>query len=139
MKKSPRTHLLITSFLIVGGWFSLWLPVLLHTTGHQDYDGAEAALEYSRFVILNLAPTCASLVPVTISAIYLWLKASRPSRNPAILFWLLTYPPAFGLSLLNVYISIGGIIHALSFIVPMVWHFALLLYLAYGFPRKSES
>jgi hypothetical protein len=139
MKNRLQSHLFINCFLIVGGWLSLWSPVLLRTTGHQDYDVGEAALEYSRFVIFNLAPTFASLVPITITAMYFWLKTSSPSRNLAKRPWLFAYLPALGLSLSNLYVSIYGIFHVLSFIVPMVWHFALLVHLAYSYPRKTMS
>jgi hypothetical protein len=130
-------HPLIVAVLILGCWLSLLLPAYHVAQQHQDYDTAEAVLDYSKYLIVALALSGICLIPIIISGAYLLLKRqiSFTSIDRYILF--ITYLPTFGLTTFNLYIAADGLSNFLIFIVPATSHLLLLGYLTLGFPRKT--
>lgn len=137
MNRPYLKHPLIVTILIFGCWLSLLLPAYHVAQNYQDYDTAEAVLDYSKYLIVALALSGACLIPVIISGAYLFLKrhSGLTSVDRGILF--ITYLPALGLTTLNLYIAADGLSNFLIFIVPATSHLLLLGYLTLGFPRKT--
>jgi hypothetical protein len=139
LKETYIKYSLIVSSLITIGWLSLWLPVYYFPRALNDDEAVQALMDYSNYVILALAFSGLSLLPILLNGLFIGLKRCDFPTHANRLFLLITSLPAFCLAALNFNVAIDGIVNLTAFLPAALLHLGLMVYLILGFPRKHNQ
>ena len=136
MKTAYLKYSLIVSTMLAMGWLSLWIPVYYFPRSIHDDEIVVALMDYSNYVILALAFTCLSLLPIIINGLFISLRSCNPTNSASRLLLFITSLPAICLAALNLIVAMDGIVNLITFMPAALLHLGLLVYLVLGFPRK---